>query len=202
MAEAQEKGGMYYKKQVMAKFFNITSRRLEQLTADGVLPTIKVNKQGRCYDFIPTTQRYIKYLQDRASGKEKNLTLAEKEMAKLDAEIMYKKAKAEKAKLEADEIKGKMHRAEDVKMMTEDLVLTVRSSLLALPGRLAIDILQARNSQEASKIIRREVLGVLEHLASYEYDPEKYKNKVADRTGLTAEFEDFDDLEREINLDD
>ena len=197
--EQQTKGGMYYKKQVMAQLFGITARRLEQLTADGILPTVKVNKQGRCYDFIPTIQRYIKYLQERVSGKEKTETQAEKEMAKLDAEIMYKRAKAEKAKLEADEIKGKMHRAEDVKMMTEDLVLTVRSSLLALPGRLAIDILQARNSQEASKIIRREVLGVLEHLAAYEYDPEKYKKRVTDRTGMTPEFED---LEKEINLDD
>lgn len=202
MAEQEQKsGGMFYKKSVMANLFGITARRLEQLTADGVLPTVKVNKQGVCYDFIPTIQRYIKYLQERAAGKERTETQAEKELAKLDAEIMYKKAKAEKAKLEADEIKGKMHRAEDVKFMTEDLVLAIRSSLLALPGRLAIDVADARNSQEASEIIRREVLAVLENLAGYEYNPESYKKRVTARTGVTADLEDLEDLDKEIELD-
>lgn len=199
MAEKQNNssnGGMLYKKAVMANLFGITSRRLEQLTADGVLPTVKAGT----YDFVPTIQRYIKYLQDKAAGKEKNESQAEKELAKLDAEIKYKSAKAEKAQLEADEIKGKMHRAEDVRHMTEDLVLAIRSSLLAMPGRLAIDVSEARNSQEASKLIRREVISILEQLSSYEYNPEKYKGRVAERTGISTD-ETLEDLDREIDLE-
>ena len=34
---------------------------------------------------------------------------------------------------------GTMHRAEDVEAMTTDLVFSIRSALMAMPGRLAVD---------------------------------------------------------------
>ena len=76
--------------------------------------------------------------------------------------------------MEADELQGKMHRAEDV-AMTEDLVFTIRSSLNAMPGRLAVDVAAVSSPAEAAEVIRREVHKVMRELAGYHYDPEKYE---------------------------
>lgn len=56
------------------------------------------------------------------------------EKTKKTADVTLKASKARIAKMEADELQGKMHRAEDVAAMTEDLVFTIRSSLNAMPG--------------------------------------------------------------------
>ena len=82
---------------------------------------------------------------------------------------------------EAEELKGSMHRAEDVAAMTEDLVYTIRGALNALPGRLAVDTAAAATPAEASEVIRKEVGKVMRELAAYHYDPKKYEERVRER---------------------
>ena len=89
--------------------------------------------------------------------------------------------KATIAKLEADERKGTMHRAEDVAALTEDLVYTIRGALNALPGRLAVDVAAVSTPAEASEVIRKEVSKVMRELAGYHYDPKKYEERVRER---------------------
>ena len=64
--------------QVIAKIFGVSTRRIEQLKAEGV-----IKGQGRPtkYDLLPTIQAYIKYLSDKANGREKRETDAELETA-------------------------------------------------------------------------------------------------------------------------
>ena len=85
------------------------------------------------------------------------------------------------AKLEAEELKGTMHRAEDVAALTEDLVYTIRGALNALPGRLAVDVAAVSTPAEASEVIRKEVSKVMRELAGYHYDPKKYEERVRER---------------------
>ena len=65
--------------------------------------------------------------------------------------------------------------------MTEDLVYTIRSALIALPGRVAIDVAAVNSSAEASEVIRKEVHKVMRELANYHYDPKKYEERVRAR---------------------
>ena len=97
------------------------------------------------------------------------------------ADATIKTSKATIAKLEAEELKGSMHRAEDVAAMTEDLVYTIRGALNALPGRLAVDTAAATTPAEASEVIRKEVGKVMRELAAYHYDPKKYEERVRER---------------------
>ena len=92
-----------------------------------------------------------------------------------------KASKAQIAKMEADELRGKMHRSEDVAAMTEDLIYTVRGSLMALPGRLAVDVAATATPAEAAEIIRKEVHALMRELANYQYDPQKYEERVRER---------------------
>lgn len=115
------------------------------------------------------------------------------EKTKKTADVTLKASKARIAKMEADELQGKMHRAEDVAAMTEDLVFTIRSSLNAMPGRLAVDVAAVSSPAEAAEVIRREVHKVMRELAGYHYDPEKYEERVRARQNWSAGGRDDDD---------
>lgn len=170
--------------QVIAKLFGVSTRRVEQLKAEGIL-----TGQGKPtrYDLVPTIQAYIKYLSDRAYGREKKATLEELEKEKLEAEVTMKRAKAEAAELALEELKGALHRGEDVEAITTDHVLYVRSMLMAMPGKLAVDLANCRTATEAAARIQQEVYFVLESLADYRYDPEEYQKRVKGRKGWEGE---------------
>ena len=142
---------------------------------------------GKGYDLLPTIQRYIKYLQDKAYGREQKAQMVDLETEKLNAEIDLKRSKARMAELELKELEGKMHRAEDVEEMTTDLVLNIRSMLLALPGLLAVDLAEIDNPAEISEKIKETVHDILEELSNYKYDPKEYQRRVRERQGWENE---------------
>lgn len=175
----------------IASLFGVTPRRVQQLTKEGV---ISANKQGNAnrYELLSTIQKYIRYLTDKANGREATKKDTETEGRKLEAEADLKRSKADMAALQLKELEGKMHRSEDVEAVMTDLVYTIRSMLMALPGRLAVDVVAVKSPAEASEVIRAEVYKVLEELAGYKYDPEEYARRVRDREGW-SEISDGED---------
>ena len=92
-------------------------------------------------------------------------------------------AKAEMAELELKELKGDLHRASDVEAITTDHVMFVRSMLMALPGKLAVDMVAIQTAPEAAERIKQEVYTILQQLSDYRYDPDEYKRRVRERQG-------------------
>lgn len=167
---------------IIAKLFGVTDRRVQQLAKEGAIPAASVRPYK--FDLLPTVQAYIRYLSDKANGKEaKSADIVQAETDKLRAEADLKQSKAKIAEMQLNELEGKMHRSEDVEAVTNDLVYTVRSMIMALPGRLAMDIVQAKTAAEASAVIRAECYKILNELAGYQYDPEVYQRRVRDREG-------------------
>ena len=166
--------------QVIAKIFGVSTRRVEQLKTEGV---IKGQGKPTKYDLLPTIQAYIRYLSDKANGREKKETDSQLETEKLTAEKRIKMAKAEMAELELKELKGDLHRSSDVEAITTDHVMAVRSMLMALPGKLAVDLATIQTAPEAAERIKQEVYAVLQQLSDYRYDPEEYKKRVRERQG-------------------
>ena len=105
-------------------------------------------------------------------------------------EVRIKRAKAELAELEMQELKGKLHAAEDVEQMTSDLVMVIRSSFIALPGRVAVELAGINDATELSERLKAEVNSILEDLSNYEYDPEEYRKRVRYRRGWISEERD------------
>lgn len=175
--------------QVIAKIFGVSTRRVEQLKTEGV---IKGQGKPTKYDLLPTIQAYIRYLSDKANGREKKETTAELEEAKLRAEVDIKEAKAKAAQMELKELQGKMHRAEDVEAITTDHVLFLRSMLMAMPGKLAVDLAGTHTATEQADRVKREVYYLLERLAEYRYDPEEYRARVRERQGWNDQHGDDD----------
>lgn len=166
----------------IGKLFGLGERRVQQLAKEGVIPA--VNTKPYQFDLLPTIQAYIRYLSEKANGKEaKPADTVRAEADKLRAEADLKQSKAKIAEMQLKELEGKMHRSEDVEAVTNDLVYTVRSMIMALPGRLAMDIIKAPTANEASAMIRSECYKILNELANYQYDPEVYQRRVRDREG-------------------
>ena len=169
------------KPDVIAKLFGVSVRRVQQLTQEGIITTVRVSNANR-YDLLPTIQRYIKYLQDKATGREaKKDDGSESRKSKAEADL--KESKAGMASLELKELEAKMHRSEDVEAVMTDIVFVIRGMLVSLPGRLAVDTYNSASPAEASVIIRDEVYKILNELANYHYDPDVFKRRVRDRQG-------------------
>ncbi len=161
----------------LAVVLGVTGRRIRQLAEDG---TIARSGRGR-YRLVECVQRY--YSQINVPGLSDD---SELDRRKRTAEVMLKEAKARVAKMEADELDGKMHRAEDIEAINEDFIYTMRGDLLALPGRVAVDAAAAQSPAEAAEIVRKEVYAIMRELANYHYDPEKYAERVRDRMNWDA----------------
>lgn len=172
---------------VIADLFGVTTRRIEQLKSEGI---ISGSGKPTRYDLFPTVKTYIKYLSDKANGRDQSETTAKLTEQKLKAEVDLKEAKAEAAKLELAELQGKMHRAEDVETITTSHVMFARSLLMALPGKLAVDCAALTTSNEVADRIKREIYDVLESLSDFKYDGEEYKRLVQERQGWESRQDD------------
>lgn len=157
----------------LAAVLGLTGRRVHQLVEDGII--VKAARGRFC--LADCVQRYIEYRTDSALDDEAQQIDLEKRRA--DSELRQSKAKI--ARLEAAELEGKMHRSEDVAALTEDLVYTIRGTLIALPGRVAVDVAAVNTAAEASTIVRREVYAIMRELSQYRYDPRRYEEKVRGR---------------------
>lgn len=169
----------------VAKFFDRTERRIQQLTSDKILPAVKRTREGNMYDFMPTVQRYIFYLQEAIEKRSKNTE--EQEKQRLEAEIKLKEAKAEIAQIDLKELKAEMLRACDVQAFIEDLASTTKALLLGLPGRLAMDLANENTTAEKSAIIEEAIFEVLNQLAEYDFSVEYFKKRVAERHGRSVD---------------
>lgn len=157
----------------LAQVLGVTARRVQHMTQDGTIATVKRGKFNLC----DAVQKYIKFLSKEAVNPED----VKLERTRRAAETTLKASKAQIAKMEADELKGTMHRSEDVAAMTEDLIYAIRAALVSLPGRLAMDVAAVDTPAEASEIIRKEVHKTMRELSRYKYDPKKYAERVRER---------------------
>ena len=173
---------VFIKTEAFASMIGTSKQWVGKLISDGVIQKAQTTKGTAYFDLVPTMQSYIASLEDRIDKKTASDKETESERKKAEASL--KKAKAAIATMDAQERAGMMHRSEDVAAMTEDLIYTIRGGLLALPGRLAVDVASANTAAEASDIIRTEVYKLMSELSNYKYDPEKYKERVRERLKL------------------
>lgn len=163
-----------------------------QLTSQGTINKTKT-AFGGMYDVSDTIHEYCRMLEERANDDEADPEDVKIDRMKREAEAKLKQSKAKLTEIELKEITGKMHRSEDVADMTEDLIYSIRSALIALPGRLSTTVAGVRDAAEISVLIEKEVRAVMEELAEYRYDSKKYSERVRARMHKEALENDDDE---------
>lgn len=163
-SKGEIKGGSLYRVEIIAKLFGVTVRRIQQLTQEGVLPTTET-PEGRRYELVPTIQKYVKYLSDKAYGKnrsEKELELREQ---KMKAEIALKESQGELHRLKTDIAAGKYIGIEEVQVDYIRFFVTFKKFAMSLPSRITGMISGYVEPLEARKIekgLQSEINGLLE----------------------------------------
>lgn len=161
----------------VAKLVGKTERHIQLLAKDGNLTVFK-NGNKNVFDKYKVIREYIDFIEKKNTKEFSSL-----EDAKLNQEIRWKSAKADMVELELEEMRGNLHRAEDVEEMTTDLVMNIRSAFMSLAGRVGVEIVNVESAAEVTEIINKEVYDILDELSRYEYDPDKYKQRVRERQG-------------------
>lgn len=152
---------------------------IRQLSDDGTLEIMRKDARVRIYDLFESIRAYCEFLRNSSLGE----TQIRKEMAlaMAEADLRYKEARAGKIELELAELKGQMHRAEDVELVVSDMIAKIRAAILALPGRLAVDTAEAKTARETSALIKTAVDELLNETAAYKYDAKEYRKLVMER---------------------
>jgi len=147
-----------YPVSTIAKLFNLTERRVQQLAKDGVIP--KANK-GK-YELVSCVQGYIHYLQERAMGKDSAPQDTYTERARL------LKAQADKTELEVGTLKGNLLQIEQVESSWLTMVTSCRSRLLTIPSKSAHQIAALKEPQEIERFLKRTIYEALAELGNYD----------------------------------
>ena len=136
MDEEEIKLEKYCKVSTIAKIFGVTVRRVQQLTQEGVISTVKVSG-GTRYEMVPTLQKYIQYLSDKAHGKAKSKTEGELKEQKLRAEIALKESQGELHQLKTAIAAGQYISIEEIKMDYSRFFVSFKKFAMSIPNRLA-----------------------------------------------------------------
>jgi len=145
---------------LLAEILNITTRRVQQLADDGIIP--KPDKPG-AYD-IPVCVQSFYYHEFCGSQNEEEELDGRYERAR--------KAKAEADRIEFDlEIKRGLYiEAETVKNEIEKSIGNCRAKLLALPRKFTPQISAAQDPNEIEKILDSGIKEALNELVEPIYD--------------------------------
>lgn len=124
----------------IAGLFNFKGRRrIEQLTSDGTLDAVLEKVDGhkvRRYDLIPTVQRYVQHLSDKAHGKshsEKEMKLKEQ---KLEAEVALKESQGELHRLKTQIAAGEYISIDEVRLDYAKFFLVFKKFAMSIPARV------------------------------------------------------------------
>lgn len=125
------------KPEIIAQTFGVTVRRVQQLTQDGVIHTIRDPNGGyRKYDYAPTVHDYIKYLSDKAYGKDRSERESELREQKLKAEIALKESQGDLHKLKTEIAEGKYKSIEEIKLDYQQFFVVLKKFVHSLPNRV------------------------------------------------------------------
>lgn len=159
----------------LSMILDLSKARISQLTSTGVLLRDET-EFGKLYNMDDAVQAYIEKLTNSNSAEDSKIR---RDRAK--AETSIKASKAIIANLEAQELKGRMFRTEDIQAITEQYYYEIRNMLNALPGQLATEVSGSDSAAECAVIIRTCVNRLLMNMQRYRFDISEYKERVHDR---------------------
>lgn len=156
MSDNGEVRGSFYRTEIIAQLFGVSVRRIQQLTQDGVISTTKIIEDGRTvrrYDLVPTIQNYIKYLSEKAYGRQgrtdKEIELREQ---KMEADIALKESQGELHRLKTEIAAGKYISVEEVKMDYSKFFVVFKKFAVSIPARVVGMLSGQLQATEARKI--------------------------------------------------
>lgn len=158
--------------EIVAKFFGVTVRRVQQLTQEGIIETVAaVDESGKAcrrYELMPTVQRYIQYLSGKAYGKahrtDKEAELREQ---KMEADIALKESQGELHRLKTAIAAGEYISIEEVKLDYAKFFVVFKKFAMSLPTRISGMLSGVLDPTEARRVEKEVSVEMAELLNSF-----------------------------------
>lgn len=136
-----------YPVKTIAKLLMLTERRVQQLTAEGVIPKAE---RGR-YELAPAVQGYIRYLQERSLRSDVSPVDYHVEKARLT------KLQADKAALELAIAKAEVAPVADFRKAEARGNAIIRNNMRNLPQRVVVQLLGETNETRFKQVLLAEI---------------------------------------------
>lgn len=156
-----------YDSRIIAQLFGFEgTRRIEQLTHDGVLDAVLVKVNGRevrRYDLVPTIQKYVKYLSEKVKHRnhsEKEMELKEQ---KLEAEVALKESQGELHRLKTQIAAGEYISIDEVRIDYAKFFLVFKKFAMSIPARVC-GMLSGQLEPLEARRIEKEMAGEIADL--------------------------------------
>lgn len=145
----------------IAKLFDLTERRIQQLAQEKIIPKSIKGK----YELVPSVQGYIKYLKANAKNNK------ETESTEIRIEkVRLLRMQADKLTMEIEKEQGKLIDAKKAAVIWDNLVTRCKSVLLAIPNRLASQVIAINNVEEVALLLKQAIYEALTELSTIEVE--------------------------------
>ena len=157
----------------LAKFVGVESRRIQQLTKEGVIK----KEPGGKYDFKGSVYSLLQFYRQKADSR---ISGDSDEMKNVKERQAMAKAKLEELKVA--QLEGTLHKAEDIERVIGAGLSRLRINLLAIPLGVAPLIKDRDNVNEIAEIINERICRALYEVATIDI-----KKMMAEEEGADSE---------------
>lgn len=168
MGSIEDLDGKLLKTDEVAQLFDLSVRRVGQLTQEGILSQVETKENGkkvRRYDLLPTIHAYLGNLQDRAAGRNHSASEEGLKRKKLEAEIALKESQGELHQLRTAIASGEYVSVEEVRIDYSRFFVTFKKFATNLPARLIGMVAGQLDPADARRLeadLSKEIAGLLE----------------------------------------
>lgn len=156
-----------------------SDRTVRRLVQEGVINKVK-NGQ---YDLVDCTNRYIKFVTEKQNLMDKDMDKLEKEL--MVEKVLLERAKKKKLEIQVAEMEGVMHKAEDIEKLWSWSITNFKSRIRALPSKISPQVQVTGDLKEINSILRKEIDEVLLELS--EYNPKKIHKSIKENDDDTED---------------
>jgi hypothetical protein len=159
IAAVAKKHSQIVSAEILADVFGLTETRIHQLVAKEKMPK---ESRGR-FDLMICIRFYIKYLQTRI--EKRSVEVGGEITALSDQRVRGLKAGAELKEMEVSLRRGEVVRVDDVRAMLGEMILMTKARLLAIPPRLAVEVMGEESRVMVQAKIEKAIKDALTQLA-------------------------------------
>lgn len=138
----------------IAKLLMLSERRVQQLTASGVIPKVGHGK----YELAPAVQAYIRFLQGTKGGEESPVDFNVEK-------ALLTKAQREREELELALARKEVAPVKDFERAQSRAFAQIRANVMNVPQRVVLSLLGETDESRFKSALRRELVSALEQSA-------------------------------------
>ena len=143
-----------YSTTTIAKLLQLSERRVQQLTKDGIIPKVDRGK----YELVPAVHGYINYLRHQMSAE-----VSTDDIVKNKNRLTL--ATAELREIEKSQLEGELIPALEIKKTWLHYVNLIKTKLMSIPNKTAPQMVTVNNINDAKNILKERIHDTLDEIA-------------------------------------